>query len=726
MFEDAPPAVAALDLSDPKLLSSVLEAANDAILITEAEALDAPHPRIVYANESYTRMSGYSLHEVIGQSPRILQGRDTCRATLDRIRQKLAAWEPFCEELLNYRKDGTPFWVELNVRPLADDTGWYTHWVSVQRDVTARRQAMDALAEHARDLEEAQRLAKLGTWRLPVRSTRVSFSAEVCAMIGISRGVTSIHTGQLRQSMEARSMSAARNALDRIMLLGETASFELQLLRDGLSFRTIWVEGHPERDREGNVIAARGLCQDVSERRSIEHALMWNATHDGLTGLFNIEGLRTQAAGILGRARSQRDAAIVGLVDLDHLKLVNDTLGHAVGDALIVEVSRRLQGFFGEGSCVARLGGDEFVFIERTKDDQSALEQRLHDLVSLLKQPFEYHGRQLDCSGSVGVVVTCEFEPSLDSLLRNADLAMYRAKEIGRGAFAFFSSDLQASVERKVAHLDLARLAVGSKLVVPYFQPKVSLETGALVGFEALLRLKVGDRILPPSAVEHAFENVELATRLGDEMLRRVLEQIRQWRRENFEFGSIAVNVSGAELLRSGYPQRVLEALTRANVPPSALEIEVTEGVLIGRGAERVADAIRQLRDAGVKIVLDDFGTGYASLTHLKCLPISGIKIDKSFVSDMLEDESDASIVRALVGLADALLIDLVAEGVETEEQVKFLRDCGCKVAQGFLFGRPVGAQEIVGARIDPCASYLREESKGRTRRGSSSASRTR
>jgi EAL domain-containing protein (putative c-di-GMP-specific phosphodiesterase class I) len=175
--------------------------------------------------------------------------------------------------------------------------------------------------------------------------------------------------------------------------------------------------------------------------------------------------------------------------------------------------------------------------------------------------------------------------------------------------------------------------------------------------------------------------------------------------------------MSGAELLRSGYPQRVLEALTRANVPPSALEIEVTEGVLIGRGAERVADAIRQLRDAGVKIVLDDFGTGYASLTHLKCLPISGIKIDKSFVSDMLVDESDASIVRALVGLADALSIDLVAEGVETEDQVKFLRDCGCKVAQGFLFGHPADAQEIVHSRVDPCASNLREELKGRTGR---------
>lgn len=700
--------IAPLDLSDSRLLSSILETANDAILITEAETNHPPHPRIVYANESYTRMSGFCLSDIIGKSPRILQGPDTCRATLERIRQKLAAWEPFREEVLNYRKDGTPFWVELNVRPLADEKGWYTYWVSVQRDVTARREAMEELARHARDLEEAQRLAKLGTWRLPQGSNVVSFSAEVSEMLDTARSVSSISLAELCQSIGTRDLSIARNALDRITLLGETVSFEIHLFREGMPHRTIWTEGRPERDRYGTIIAARGLCQDVTDRRSIEHALMWNVTHDGLTGLLNIEGLRTQAVGIMGRARSEQNSVVVGLIDLDHLKLVNDTLGHAVGDALIVEVSRRLQSFFGNDSCVARLGGDEFVFIERTKRDQVEIGARLKELVNLLKQPHDYHGRQLDCSGSIGVVVTREFEPSLHGLLRNADLAMYRAKEVGRGSFAIFSSDLQAGVERRVAHLDLARLAVGSKLVVPHFQPKVSLVTGELVGFEALLRLQIGKRILPPSAVEHAFENVDLATRLGDEMLRRVLEQIRRWNSEGKAFGSVAVNVSGAELLRSGYADRVLDALHRADVPAPALEIEVTEGVLIGRGADKVAAAIGQLRDAGVRIVLDDFGTGYASLTHLKTLPISGIKIDKSFISDMLEDESDATIVRALIGLADALSIDLVAEGVETEEQAEYLRRSGCKVAQGYLFGH-AGPAELISM-------------KGEVRRGDGSA----
>lgn len=687
-----------LNLKDPKLLSAVLEAANDAIVITEAECTASPHPRIVYVNESYTRMSGYSLHEVFGQSPRILQGPETCRTTLDRIKRQLKAWQPFREEVLNYRKDGTPFWVELNVRPLADETGWFTHWVAVQRDVTERRLAMEALGRHARDLEEAQRQAKLGTWRLPLDELNATISSEMARIMSLPSNAEAISVLRLIRSLDTQDLRKARQAIRKIHQLGEIATFEVQVHSDSGTPRSLWVEGRPEHDMNGAIIAARGLCQDVTERRTIEDKLLWNATHDKLTGLLNIEGLRTEAYPVLARACSIKRPVIVGLIDLDHLKLVNDTLGHAVGDALIVEVAERLRKFFGHQSCVARLGGDEFVFVEYSKFNDDELCARLHDLVGLLNQPHEYQGRLLDCGGSVGVVVSHGTEPSLDDLLRNADLAMYRAKEVGRGGFIFFSSDLQAGIERKVAHLDLARQALSSRLILPHFQPKINLETGQLVGFEALLRLEKDGEILPPSAIEHAFENLDLATRLGDEMLHRVLSQIRSWDQHGFQYGSVALNVSGPELLRAGYAERVLQALSQANVRAAAIEIEVTEGVLVGRGAERVASAIGQLREAGVRIVLDDFGTGYASLTHLKSLPISGIKIDKSFVSDMLEDESDASIVRALIGLAEALSIDLVAEGVETQAQADFLRICKCKMAQGYLFGQAVPA--------DKCTSF--------------------
>jgi len=692
---------ASLDLSDPRLLAALLAAADDAIVITEAEPIDDPHPRIVYANEGYLRMTGYTLDEVIGNSPRLAQGPGTDRTTLDRIRSCLKTWQPFREELLNYRKDGTPFWVELAVRPIADENGWYTHWVSIQRDVTQRRETTDALAEHARDLEEAQQLAKLGTWSWNAAEDTFRGSSEALAMLNLDPDRTEFDWREILPMIKESDRDTVQAAFDRIALLGESVTFEFQAIKYSVPFQTIWAEGHPQRDENGVIIAVRGLCQDVTERRHVERRLLWSGTHDSLTGLLNMEGLRSQMPALLARARASGRSVVVGLVDLDNLKLVNDTLGHKVGDALIAEASRRLVAALGQDTFIARFGGDEFVFVQCCSTTCEQRESRFQDIVDLLKTPFDYEGRELDCTASVGVVVSKPELAELDVLLQNADLAMYRAKETGRGAYAFFSSDLQEGVERRVAHLDLARLALGGKLVVPHFQPQVSLSTGEVVGYEALLRLQIAHEIMPPSAVEHAFENVELAARLGDEMLRRVLSQIRLWRAEGFDFGKVGVNVSAAELLRKNYADRVLEALERAEVPPGFLEIEVTEGVLFGRGAERCADTLRTLRAAGIGIALDDFGTGYASLTHLKSLPITRIKIDKGFVDHVAENESDAAIVRAVVKLAQALSLDVVAEGVETRQQAEFLKECECDIAQGYLFGRAIAGKDIALSRTD-------------------------
>lgn len=688
----APP----LDLSDPALLAAVLATADDAIVITEAEPDEgSPYPRIVFANEGYTRMTGFSREEVLGQTPRIAQGPGTDRATLDRIRKKLKAWQPIREELLNYRKDGTPFWVELNIRPLADETGWFTHWVSVQRDVTARHEAMAALAQHARDLEDSQKLAKLGIWRWTVGTDVLQWSSEVFGMFGLDEAGSGISFQRALAIVCDADKAGVLAALERSATLGTTVTFEFQTMRNGMPFRTVWAQGHAERNEGGRIVAVRGLCQDVTERRAAERSLSWSASHDGLTGLLNMEGFRARASSLIAMTEASGRNVVVGLVDLDQLKLVNDTLGHPVGDALIVEAARRLKEAFGEDSCIGRLGGDEFVFVKADRRTADQLAARLRQLVELLKRPFDHHGSYLDCGASIGVTVSKPQDADLDTLLRNADLAMYRAKEIGRGTFAFFSAELQEGVDQRVAHLNLARLAVGSKLVVPHYQPKVSLSSGLVVGYEALMRVQMGSKIMPPSAVEHAFEHVELAMRLGDEMLRRVLEQIRAWRRQGIAFGSVAVNVSAAELIRPDYADRVIEALQRANVPPSCLEIEVTEGVVVGRGADRVADTLRRLRSTGIRVDLDDFGTGYASLTHLKSLPITGIKIDRSFVQEIASSSSDAAIVRSVIGLADALRLDVVAEGVETAEQAEVLKLCGCEVAQGYLYGRAASAHDL-------------------------------
>jgi diguanylate cyclase (GGDEF)-like protein/PAS domain S-box-containing protein len=691
--------VARLDLDKSRLLAAVLAAADDAILITEAEPFDSPHPKIVYANESYCRMTGYTLEEVIGKSPRICQGPLTDRQTTARIRSKLAAWKPFREEILNYRKDGTPFWVELNVRPFADEKGWFTHWVSVQRDVTERHQATEQLNKHARDLEEAHKLAKLAQWEWSLETGQFWFSPEMQKMFGVEPGKKFIGWAEVLAGITQRDRGAVKAAFERIALLGEDATFEYETEIDGRLPQRIWAQGRPERCLTGSVIAVRGICQDVTDRHAAERSMIWNATHDAATALLNIEGLRSEAPSLVARASVQGRAVVLGLVDLDNLKLVNDTLGHGVGDALIAEAARRLKEAICKNGLVARLGGDEFVFMEACNRSIEERCSRFGEIGRILKQPLDIDGRHLDCSASIGIVSAEAKNLDLELMLQNADLAMYKAKEAGRGGHAFFSPDLQENVNRRVRHLDLARLAIGGKLVVPFFQPQVSLNTGRVLGYEALLRLKIGDRIMPPSAVEHAFESVELATRLGDEMLRRVLAQIRLWHCQGIQFGKVALNVSAAELLREDYAERVLAAVARAGVPPTSIEIEVTEGVLLGRAAERCVSTLTILREHGIGIALDDFGTGYASLTHLKSLPITKLKIDREFVRDIAEDQFDAAIVRAVIGLGLAKGLEIVAEGVETPDQAEFLREQGCDAGQGFLFGKAVPGPQIAVGR---------------------------
>lgn len=682
-------------LKEPALLAAIMAAADDAIVITEAEPCDVPHPKIVYANEGYARMTGYSLDEVLGQTPRLCQGPGTDRATLDRIRAKLAAWQPFREEVLNYRKDGSPFWVELNVRPVANASGWYTHWVSVQREVTERRLAAEALDKHLKELEEAHSLARLARWSWCKQGGSFSFSSEAIQMFGLKVEQASLTWDEALSRIASVDRPKVIAAFNRLVNSGEPASFEYDTVSVSGPSLCIWVQARPDHDEHGNVTGAKGLCQDVTVHRSVERRLLWNATHDTATRLLNLHGLRAQAPSLIARASAEGRKLVVGLVDLDNLKLVNDTLGHALGDALIVEAARRLEAGIGSEGLIARLGGDEFVFVEACGLTTAERCDRFSDIGGHLKQPVEFDGRHLDCSASIGIVVSDPGSADLDLLLQNADVAMYRAKDNGRGRHAFFSPEMQEGLERRVAHRDLARMAVGENLVIPYFQPQVCLVSGEVLGYEALLRLKIGRKILPPSSVEHAFESVELATRLGDEMLNLVLHQIRAWQNRSFNFGRVALNVSAAELLRHDYAGRILGAASRAGVKPSLLEIEVTEGVLMGRTAERCAETLRALRNQGVGIALDDFGTGYASLTHLKSLPISKLKIDKTFIRDVTDNAFDAAIVKSLINLGAAKNLEVVAEGIETRSQADFLRRSGCKIGQGFLFGAGVPGSKI-------------------------------
>jgi len=390
----------------------------------------------------------------------------------------------------------------------------------------------------------------------------------------------------------------------------------------------------------------------------------------------------------------------VGLVvlDVDHFKTVNDALGHAAGDALLKEIAARLAATVPAGGIAARLGGDEFAIILPGLRPEDATVETIRAVLFGLDAPMLVEGRIIDASVSAGAAFWPQDGQCPVDLLKSADLALYAAKADGRGEARVFQSAMRQGVERRKTMLHDAREALRDDRILPFYQPKVRLITGEVVGFEALLRWQhPTNGLQPPYAIHAALEDNELAAQITDRMMDAVFADMRDWLQADVTFGKIAMNGSPADFLRRDFADRLLGRLDRFGIPAERVELEVTESVFFGQLAESVEQTLNRLSDAGVTIALDDFGTGYASLSHLKQFPVDVIKIDRSFVSRLTDndEEEDAAIVGAVLNLAQNLRITTVAEGIETQAQAAYLRRKGCDLGQGFLFSRAVPAVRV-------------------------------
>ena len=383
------------------------------------------------------------------------------------------------------------------------------------------------------------------------------------------------------------------------------------------------------------------------------------------------------------------------LFDVDHLKETNDTIGHDAGDLLLQTLADRLTNFFGKRGAIGRLGGDEFAAIlERT--DEGTLVVEAQAALDALREPFTYDGRIVDCQATAGGSVFPQHGASAAELLKAADIALYAGKERNRGGFLPFRAAMRADLQRRSSMISVARDAARDNRIVPYYQPKVSLKDDAVCGFEALLRWRhptLG--VQAPGTIAAAFEDLDLATGISERMFAQIIDDMRGWLDDGVEFGRIAVNLSPAEFRHESLVSRILERLHHSGIATSRIELEVTETVFLGRGADSVAEALNVFSREGVKIALDDFGTGYASLTHLKGFPVDVIKIDRSFVSNLDTGPNDAAIIDAVVGLGHRLGMEVVAEGIETNVQARYLLDRGCDYGQGYLFGKASPAATV-------------------------------
>lgn len=449
----------------------------------------------------------------------------------------------------------------------------------------------------------------------------------------------------------------------------------------------------PLHDDQGRLIEWVGIIADVHEKRLAAEQI-WRAAHeDHLTGIAN----RARFQSALERAfqaLGPEGAVGVVLVDLDRFKEINDGFGHDAGDHVLRVVAERLQACAPPAATVARLGGDEFGLVV-PGCDADTLAAAADRLLAAIRCPIVFAGRELDCSVTVGTALTGEAGYRPEHLLKDADLALYTAKSAGRSKAVPFHPSMRDGLERRQAQLRAARAALAEGRLVPFYQPKLGLADGTIVGFEALLRIRTGAGLAGPAAIAEALDDPELSQRIGETMLAQVCADMARWRREGIAFGHVAVNVAGPELEGAAFAGRVLSTIEGHGLAPSDVEIEVTEGALLDVGHAGALDALSPLERAGLRVTLDDFGTGYASLTHLKSYPVSCLKIDRGFVSNLEHEPESAAIVQAVLAMAQQLGIVVVAEGIETRWQLQTLRELHCDMGQGFYIAKPMAASRL-------------------------------
>jgi predicted signal transduction protein with EAL and GGDEF domain len=362
---------------------------------------------------------------------------------------------------------------------------------------------------------------------------------------------------------------------------------------------------------------------------------------------------------------------------------------------VLLAFADRLKQATSSDDLVARLGGDEFALLLMGRRSAAELEAFSNIILEQLRQPCEHQGKLIQCNASIGAS-SCTGVDTAHNILKHADLALYEAKASGRGAFRLYNPTMWSGMLMRREMLTVAAAALDGDFITPFYQPKIHLQTGEIVGFEALLRCCLpGQAPKGPECVSAAFEDMTLAVELSDRMVDGVIRDVSKWLAAGLPFGHVAINTALAELRRGDFAERLRIKLIAAGIPPECLQVEVTESVLLGQGIDQVEHTFNQLAKMGIRLALDDFGTGFASLTHLKKFPIEIIKIDRSFVRDLQIDEEDGAIVDALIGLGRALKIEVVAEGIETSAQRDFLAGLGCTVGQGYLFGSAMPAVQI-------------------------------
>ncbi len=678
---------------ESSLLGRILAKSSNEIYVFDAQTLC-----FTQVNQGARQNLGYSMQELQKLTPLDLKP-ELSREEFSRLIEPLSTGmkDHLIFETVHRRKDGSTYPVEVRLQLSA--AGQAPQFVAIIQDITERQQAQAQMSKLSRALEHIADSVVITNRRGDIEYVNPAFE---------------LTTGYSKQEVIGKNpniVNSGKHDKAFYKVLWDT-------ILSGKNYRDVFInrkkDGNlyyeektivPLKDEEGNITSFVATGKDITERLRAEERLLYMAHHDILTDLPNRALFIDRLSQAILRAHRSNHGIAVLFLDLDRFKVINETLGHDLGDRLLQDLAERLRSCLREADTIARLGGDEFaVLLEDITDvtDTSSIAIQVRDVLS---NPFMVDGRELFITASVGISIFPDDGQDAHTLLKNADTAMHRAKESGRDTHQLYSAEMSTrALEQLTLETDL-RHAVAREEFLLHYQPQVDLENGRIVGVEALIRWNHPELgLIPPDDFIPLLEETGLIIPVGEWVLRTACAQNKTWQDIGLPPLSVAVNLSGRQVDSPDLVEQVRDIVTESNLDPSYLELEITESMIMAN-VEATIETLTCISDMGITFAIDDFGTGYSSLSYLKRFPISTIKIDRSFVRDITTDPDDAAIVTTIIAMARNLKLGIIAEGVETEQQSAFLRAHGCTRIQGYLYSRPLPVEEITELLRQACPS---------------------
>lgn len=664
-----------------RLLGRAVEQSPTSIVITDVDG------QIEYVNPKFEQVTGYAETEVIGKNPRILKSGYTCHSDYESLWDQLMSGEEWRGTFYNQKKDGSYYWESASISPIRDKLGSITNFIAVKEDITQQKLSHDELQAAAAVFEATQEGIMTTDPELKITAVNSAFTTI---------------TGYSEEDVLGKSpaiLSSGKHdrqfyvEMWKILQKEGRWSSEVWNKRKNGEIYPQWLSISVIYDDEENVSQYVAVITDMTERKKHEEQIHNQAYYDSLTELPNRVLLMDRIVHDLKLADRNNYLSSLLFIDLDRFKRVNDTMGHEVGDKLLIQVADRLRCLVRSTDTISRFGGDEFVILLSNISGENHAALVAEKIIKSLKEPFNIEGFEIFTGASVGISMSPADSGEALELLRLADMAMYKAKESGRNQYHFFTQSMQEKVHRRVYLEQKLRIAIDQQEIQTFYQPIVCTQMGKVYGVEALARwFDAEEGNVSPAEFIPVAEESGLIAQLGEMVLEKSCLDIK-----NLEFNGsplhLSVNVSSRQYDLGFSAEKLRAILERTGFEATRLSLELTESILL-EDDKNILKWLHDFTDMGVRLSIDDFGTGYSSLSYLKRFPISILKIDQAFIADLIQNK-ESSLIPTIVSMADSMGMDVIAEGVEVESQLKALSDLQCTYVQGFYYSKPLSKQEL-------------------------------